>query len=243
MNTRRLCIIFDVAMLAAAALIMWEVLTVRPGMHHDVDRARFPVKGIDISAHNGDVDFDSLIADTVQFVIIKATEGIDFCDANFNRNYHKAAGAGLKVGAYHFFRFNSSGLLQTDHFLSTIEGRDFDLPLILDVEKAGNPASYDIGYVRRELAAAAARIREAGYPVMIYTNKKGWEDFIKGNLEHEDVWLCSLSGEPLRPYRLWQHSHKGKVRSVRGAVDLDTYNGPEEDFRSWARTFHVHPED
>nr|MDE7190383.1 hypothetical protein [Muribaculaceae bacterium] len=96
------------------------------------DRNRFEVIGIDISAHNGDIDFRKVAADGISFVIIKATEGGTFKDRKFIDNLRKAREAGLKVGAYHFFRFDTPGYMQGLNFLNSLQSRQLDLPLIID---------------------------------------------------------------------------------------------------------------
>lgn len=208
-----------------ASLLLW-LFTRTPKHHLDVNRDVYPVKGIDISAHNGTVDFRQVAADTVTFVILKATEGTDFCDANFSGNYEAAKEAGLLVGAYHFFRFNSSGSLQALHFLESIDGRPLDLPLAIDVEKWGNPASYDNDSVKARLRDMLAILRAHGYRPMIYTNKHGYDTFIKDSFADIPLWICSLSMPPSIPgWNLWQHSHRGEVRGVPTNVDLNTFNG------------------
>lgn len=67
--------ILDIATLICLALVV-VCLFVRPKkLHYDVDRSVYPVKGVDISAHNGNVDFARLCADTVKFVYMKRHRG------------------------------------------------------------------------------------------------------------------------------------------------------------------------
>lgn len=67
-----------------------------------LDEARFPVRGIDISSHNGMMNLEAARADGIEFAFIKASEGESFGDPNFALNHEKATAAGMKVGAYHF---------------------------------------------------------------------------------------------------------------------------------------------
>ena len=53
----------------------------------NVDRYRYPVAGIDVSKHNGEIDFEQVRDDDYQFVFIKASEGKTYKDEAFNRNY------------------------------------------------------------------------------------------------------------------------------------------------------------
>ncbi len=213
-----------VVTLCAAGALCWYVFARPVSRHFDVDRAVYPVKGIDLSAHNGAVDFDSVAADSVTFVYLKATEGIDFCDSRFDVNFRAARAAGLKVGAYHYFRFNTDGARQAEHFMTTIGDRNPDLPLAIDVEAWGNTASVDDNAVVSELAAMIEMLEHKGWRVMIYTNKNGYRRFVEDKFTTVDLWICSLSGvpDPDLPWNFWQHSHKGHVRGITGDVDLNT---------------------
>ncbi|MDE5632527.1 MAG: hypothetical protein K2I54_06955, partial [Muribaculaceae bacterium] len=106
-----------IAIIAATGLLVacmasWRALRAREP-HADIDRERYPVTGVDISAHNGAVCFDSLAASGIDFVYLKASEGTSFRDKAFLRNYGAARRAGLAVGSYHFFRFDCDGALQS----------------------------------------------------------------------------------------------------------------------------------
>lgn len=209
---------------------------VRGALHTSVDRGEFPVKGIDVSSHNGNIDFEAAKADTVTFVLIKATEGTDFSDAMFDRNHQAASKAGLKVGAYHYFRFDSPGHLQAYHFLSAVEGKKLDMPLAVDVEEYGNAEGCDAGRVADELRAMADVMAACGRRVMVYTNKQGFERYVEPAFPDSLpwLWISSPSGRPARGgWTLWQHSHQGAVEGLRGPVDLNTYAGTDADFESW----------
>lgn len=200
---------------------------------YHVDRAEYPVKGIDISAHNGTIDFGRVRADSVTFVLMKATEGADFCDAMFDRNAAAAHRAGLKVGAYHFFRFETPGHLQAYGFLTAVANANLDMPLAIDVENWQNADGVPKEEVVEQLAQMVSVLREAGYRVMIYTNKDGYEEYVKGNFDDVDLWLSSLGVEPDAEWVLWQHSHCGLVDGIDGYVDINTYDGGREDFARW----------
>lgn len=202
--------------------------------HYDVDRSEFPVKGIDISGHNGSVDFAKAKADSIDFVYIKATEGIDFCDVMFARNCKGAKAAGLKVGAYHFFRFGTPGHLQAYHFLSTVGQYDLDLPLAIDVEDWYNDEGVDDSEVREQLRVMVDALASNGMRVMIYTNKEGYGRFVDSFFPDVDLWICSLGAKPpTGDWAVWQHSHCGKVSGIETPVDVDAFCGSRADFDSW----------
>ncbi len=126
LSNRKICIIINAITVMAICVTAYIVMTRPSYPSHHLSRAEFPIKGIDISAHNGHIDFGLVTTDTIDFVMIKATEGADFCDANFNINYNGARAHNLPVGAYHFFRFETPGAVQASHFINTIAGKDFE---------------------------------------------------------------------------------------------------------------------
>lgn len=203
--------------------------------HVEVERERFPVVGIDLSAHNGDVDFEKVAADGVNFVFLKATEGVDFRDPRFQENYLKARKAGVKVGAYHFFRFDRDGYEQGRNFLEAVDSLEFDLPLAIDVEEWGNPDGYDTEKIIEALRGMIFALEGSRNKVILYTNKQGYTRFIKNRFEEMPVWVCSFTNPPMTSdnWLLWQHSHKSQVDGVNGFVDLNTFNGDSLSWEQW----------
>lgn len=199
------------------------------------DASVYPVRGIDVSAHNGDIDFDAVAADSIRFVYLKATEGAEFCDALFARNYRQASSTGMKVGAYHFFRFDTPGHIQAYNFMNALEGKKMSLPPAIDVEDWNNAEDVPVKDVVDQLASMVGVLKSAGRRVVIYTNKKGYDTYIKGRFDSVKVWMCSLDGEPSDSisWQLWQYSHRGRVRGISGNVDLDAFRGTQADFESW----------
>lgn len=203
--------------------------------HIDVERDRYPVVGIDLSAHNGDVDFEKVAAAGIKFVFLKASEGVDFRDPKFLENYQNARKAGIKVGAYHFFRFDRDGYKQGQNFLNAIDSLTFDLPLAIDVEEWGNPEDFSTGQIAEALRGMIFALEGSRHKVIIYTNKGGYHRFIRGQLEEMPVWVCSFTNPPMPTgeWTLWQHSHQSHVDGIDGYVDLNTFNGDSLSWEQW----------
>ena len=199
------------------------------------DRERFPVTGIDISAHNGDVDFKKVKEAGYDFVFIKATEGATFKDKRFLDNYSRAAEAGLTVGAYHFFRFETSGYMQGLNFVNSLRGRELQLPAVIDVEEWTNSAAQPTNHVLDRLNEMIEHLERHGYKVMLYTNKNGYERFVRGNFPGYPVWICSLGDTPADSSRwtFWQSTHSGEVNGVEGHVDINAFNGSRSEWEKW----------
>lgn len=199
------------------------------------DRERFKVIGIDVSAHNGDIDFRKVAAEGIDFVIIKATEGGTFKDRKFIDNIRMAREAGLKVGAYHFFRFDTPGYMQGLNLLNSVRGRRLDLPLVIDLEEWANPNSQPTTMVLHRLSEMIDHLESHGYRVMIYTNKNGFARFVKGRLEGYPLWICSLVDEPEgMDWHIWQGTHNGWINGINEPVDINAFNGSPEEWSEFA---------
>lgn len=238
---RRLAIVLvAVTAILVGALAAHRMLRT-PMRHVELDTDRFPVRGIDVSAHNGLVHFDSLATAGIEFVFAKASEGASFRDRSFVLNATRAHRAGLSVGAYHFFRFDIDGATQAANFMEAVEGMPLELPLAIDVEEWGNEPMQPLDIVRERLRTMIAVLRMNGFNVLVYTNKQGLASFVRHHWSDHDpalpLWICSFTNPPLaaEPWVFWQHSHLGSLPGVKGDIDLNTFNGSHSEWKQWLR--------
>lgn len=196
-----------------------------------VDDSRFPVRGIDVSAHNGDVNFRKVRKDGYEFVFIKASEGESFKDKNFRNNYLAAGRNGLKRGAYHFFRFDKDGVDQAVNFLQAVGHRKLELGLVIDVESEGNPEDVSPEEVKEQLQRMLEFLNMMGHRVTLYTNVQGYEKYFLNTFAGQPLWICSFSSTPVDvDWSFWQYDHHGKVAGIDGDVDLNAYSGSRDDW-------------
>lgn len=199
-----------------------------------VDTSKHPVKGIDVSAHNGIIDFRAVASDGISFVFIKASEGGDFRDEKFAANYLGAKRAGLKTGVYHFFRFDRDGVEQAINLLGALEGRKPELGLVIDVETHGNPEGIPPSVVADRLGAMVDYLNMLGYRVSFYTNRDGYYDYIADNFPTYPLWICAFTETPINAeWQYWQYNHHGRVKGIEGDVDLNVFCGSREE---WEKT-------
>ncbi|UMG94267.1 GH25 family lysozyme [Nocardioides sp. TF02-7] len=98
------------------------------------------VRGIDVSHHQGEIDWRAVAGDGVRFAYLKATEGTTFTDPRYAANRAEALDAGLRVGGYHYYSLCTAGADQAAHFadvLGDVAGRRH-LPPVVDLELAGS---------------------------------------------------------------------------------------------------------
>ena len=212
-------------------LICFSLISLRfrlGGPNQPADISGYTTHGIDLSAHNGDVDFNQVKASGVEFALLKASEGGDFRDKNFAKNYKAAKAAGLAIGTYHFFRFNVDGSTQAQNFIATVGDRQFDFPLVIDIEEHGNPYVFIKSKVVRRLKDMIDYMTINGYEVMIYTNEHGYHKFIKNRFDGFPLWICTFN-PPEMKWTIWQYSHWGSVPGIEGEVDLNVLYNKNQD--------------
>jgi len=207
--------------------------------------ADYPVRGVDVSAYQGEIDWAVLSSQGISFAFIKATEGSSFVDSRFESNLGDALETGLRIGAYHFFSFDSPGGTQAENFISQVPETGGLLPPVVDFEFYG-----DIGKTlpgrdetRAELDILLDRL-ESHYGVrpIIYATEKSYDNYISGHYEAYDIWIRNVYTAPKalenRAWTFWQYTNRGRLDGYSGAerfVDLNVFNGSEDDFDKYGK--------
>ena len=182
------------------------------------------VMGIDVSSHQGDIDWAQVAGDGYSFVYVKATEGTGFTDSHFRQNWGGARAAGLTPGAYHYFTLCSSGADQAADFLAAAPPDDSALPPALDLEFDGSceerPEAAD---AQSEIDAFTAAVEEAwGRRLLIYSSSEWREHYQLPVTGSRPDWLFSAAQRPAQEdWAVWQLRFDGTVAGIRGGVDID----------------------
>jgi lysozyme len=186
--------------------------------------------GIDVSHHQGKIDWAKVRAGPAQFVFMKATEHTGFVSKAFAGNW--AAAKGLRRGAYHFFRPSVNGAAQADHFLNTYKPARGDLLPVLDVEDFdGSSKTRFAEDMRGWLGKVSAAI--GGKLPIIYTTGSFWKKIgDPDGFEKYPLWVAhyTAAAGPRLPkgwgdYNFWQYSQTGKVDGVRTDCDVNLFKG------------------
>jgi GH25 family lysozyme M1 (1,4-beta-N-acetylmuramidase) len=185
------------------------------------------MKGIDVSVHNGDIDWGKVKADGIDFAILRAGFGrlASQKDEKFEQNYAGAKAAGIPVGAYwySYAMTPEEAELEADVFLSAIKGKQFEMPVYFDLEEK---KQFDLGkeQVSAIMRAFLKKVENAGYFVGLYGSASSLTTHTADDIKSwYTIWLAhwvdqtNYSGA----YGVWQHSEKGKVAGINGNVDLD----------------------
>ncbi len=184
----------------------------------------FPNQGIDVSHHQGVIEWPLLPAQGVDFAYIKATEGGDHRDRRFAANWAGARNAGIARGAYHFFTLCRSGAEQAANFIAAVPIDPDALPPAVDLEYMGNCGGRPrIADFHSELAVYIRAV-EAHYrkPVLLYLTEEFDSAYRVSARVARPLWLRSLVFEPdfgARPWTVWQVSNFRRLRGISGRVD------------------------
>jgi lysozyme len=201
---------------------------------------RYELHGIDVSHHNGKIDW-AKVKDVnendvkISFAFIKASEGTSITDKDFKKNWAEAKENGIKRGAYHYFIPWRDPESQVALFKKNVSLTSGDFPPILDIEenalRSDNKIIKDIGTWLILIE------NHYGIKPIIYTNQSYFNKFIKGNYENYPLWIADYTKKNLDLYdgeklHFWQYSKKGKLDGIKGDVDFNSYLHSENDFEN-----------
>lgn len=187
------------------------------------------MKIIDISHWQGNVNFANVKNAGYQGVIIKAggSDAGFYKDSNFEAYYNGAKNAGLCVGSYYFVGAGcvstNDGKADGERFANLIKGKQFDLPVYMDVEAP--PAGKKAG-VTDAIIGFCSVMESKGYYVGVYASDiSGFCDRIDYNRikDRYTLWVARYGSKPtyVKKYDMWQYSSTGRVSGISGNVDLD----------------------
>lgn len=188
--------------------------------------------GIDVSHHQSDIDWKSLLRQKPHFIFFKATEGASIKDSKYEENYYEARNYGIIVGSYHFFSYRSSGVEQANNFLKVAKYKSGDLPLVIDAEYSRKMPSKKV--VTKELTDFMKIItRKTGKKPIVYCDYDFYIQYLKGNLKNKHyLWICDYRQQPECDWTFWQTTDKFEIQGVKGRVDLNIFNGTRADLKA-----------
>lgn len=194
------------------------------------------LRGIDVSTHQGTIDWDEVAGAGLSFAIIKATQGRseataglrNFTDSKFKRNITEAHRIGLRVGVYHYLTAQtvSEAMEEAEYFLSVIEPYKplIDLWAVVDVESKFLPK--DKTLLTQIVNTFCSRVTSAGMQPMIYTNP----DYLKhrlNDISYWPLWLALWRKKTNVPkvsdypaMKLWQWGSE-KISGINGKTDAN----------------------
>lgn len=190
------------------------------------------VMGIDVSRHNGSIDWNAVKNSGVEFVIIRcgyrgSSTGVLVEDELFRENIRGASAAGLKVGVYVFSQAvnEAEAVEEASMAVSAVRGYSLSYPIFIDVEGAnGRADGLSVAERTAIIRSFCQTVINSGYTPGIYSNRT-WlaEKIDTGALGNYKIWMAQYAAAPTYGgrYEMWQYSSQGNIPGISGDVDLN----------------------
>lgn len=192
-------------------------------------------KGVDVSKYQGEIDWEAVKNDGVDYAIIRVgirgySEGGILEDEFFRQNIEGAIANDIPVGVYFFTQAlnEAEALEEADFVIGMLQGYQLTYPVYLDIEdvKKENCRTNSLTVEERTNNAKVflERIREAGYEPALYGNMKSFLLMLDlASLEQYDKWFAGYTLPIYYPYeyKMLQYSEKGIVAGIPGQVDVN----------------------
>lgn len=194
------------------------------------------LKGIDVSTHQGTIDWERVKADGIDFAVIRCGFGDDYGnydDAQWKRNADECTRLGIPFGAYLYSYAASIGEAESEaaHAIRLLDGYDLSLPVYLDLEdEVVADCSNDLIGQMADIFCTA--LQNEGYDVGVYANLNWWNTRLTSDVFNNTTWhkwiaqwssACTYSGD----YTMWQYTNSGSVDGISGRVDMDMWYGDD----------------
>lgn len=201
----------------------------RDGGRKPLEPNRRKYDGIDVSHHQGKIDWDLVRTDrNIKFVYVKATQGTTIKDEYFLRNMKGARRVGLRVGAYHYLSSKTPVRAQFKAFRRALGQVRMDLIPMIDVEREG-VRGWTKQQVQDSLAVFAWLVRKQyGKRALIYSQSSYYNSHLAPRFNDHFLFLGKYSTrhptiKGSGRHNIWQYSERGRVPGIRGHVDLDRF--------------------
>lgn len=186
--------------------------------------------GIDVSKWQGEINFDKVKAEGVEFVLMRLCryDGEFVKDDYFERNYKEAKKAGLQVGAYFYTTDNDEEKLRSHMkwIKEQLDGRELDFPLVFDWESWNRVQRYHLSIegLNHLMDVFAEEAESFGYDAMLYGSKY-YLDIIWGRRNDYPVWVAQYKSytDYEGDYEIWQSTNIGRINGIAGDVDFDVW--------------------
>ncbi|MCD8327430.1 MAG: Ig-like domain-containing protein [Lachnospiraceae bacterium] len=194
--------------------------------------------GIDVSSHNGSIDWPAVANSGVSFAIIRCGyrgygSGVLVEDSRFRANIQGAINAGIKVGVYFFSQAvtTTEAVEEASMVLQLVSGYSLSYPIYIDVEysnsaKDGRADSLSVSDRTAIVKAFCQTVVNSGYSAGIYANKTWLTSFLDmSQLSAYKVWLAQYASAPTYSgtFHMWQYSSSGSISGISGSVDLNMW--------------------
>lgn len=194
--------------------------------------------GIDVSKHQGTIDWAQVKAAGVDYAIIRiayrgyGSDGKMRIDPQFEANIRGAQANGIDVGVYFFSQAVNvaEAVEEASLVLNTLNGRRLQYPVYIDMEYANDKRSGRADRISKRVRTDCAvafceTVRSSGYKAGIYASKAFYDDELTfSRISGYNIWVAHYTQSVTdfsHRYEMWQYSKKGKISGIKYKIDLD----------------------
>lgn len=201
------------------------------------------VYGLDVSHHQGEINWSKVKEHGIVYVYLKATQNTHFKDPKFSKNRIEATANCVHNGAYHFYVSGENPTVQAENFITTVDSLvRGDLPPVLDLEELGIQQGVNVDtYQQNVLIWLGIVEKKWGVKPIIYTDTFFANKYLN-NKEFAEYpfWIAQYTKneKPTIPntwsgktWTFWQRSDRKKINGIKSKVDFDLFNGNGKEFR------------
>lgn len=225
--------------LAVMGILVWQGVV----LLNNLPQEQYPVRGVDVSSYQGEIDLETLSSQDIQFAFIKATEGSSYVDPYFSTNYQNAQATSLRIGAYHFFSYDSSGASQAQNFISNVPAIPNMLPPVVDVEFYGDKEKNlpDAAETQAQLDNLLSALENHyGIKPILYATEKSYRLYLANRYDSYDIWIRNVITSPTlsdnRDWTFWQYTNRERLEGYNGKekfIDMNVFYGTQDQFMQY----------
>ncbi|HID0817781.1 TPA: GH25 family lysozyme [Clostridium botulinum] len=183
-------------------------------------------KGIDISMHNGTINFGAVKSSGCNIVIIKATEGVDYVDPYLSQHYNGAKTVGMNIGFYHFMSEKTDPAQQAVDLWNAIKGKQFNILPCLDIET--NNMGRNTKAISDRCIEFLTKFKSlSGIDCMIYTGGYFGRDNLDSRVKKYKGWIAHYGvNTPMSTGFAvvgHQYTEDGRVNGISTRVDINNF--------------------
>lgn len=198
----------------------------------EAKRLGTPLLGIDVSHHNGTIDWAKVKKAGIKYVIIRCGYGDNYTsqdDKKWTYNVAQCEKLGIQYGVYIYSHATNATMAKSeaDHCIRLLKGHNPHYPVYLDLEDE-DQANLSNAKLKTVTVTWANKIKAAGYTPGVYSSKYWWTTKLTStDYDNYSKWVaqwnkeCTYTGM----YHMWQYSSTGSVSGISGNVDMDYWYG------------------
>ncbi|MCP4551291.1 MAG: hypothetical protein GY834_04470 [Bacteroidetes bacterium] len=189
--------------------------------------------GIDVSWHNGPVDWKKVKDQKYSFAVVKSTEGIDLQDKTFKSHWPMLKKFGFIRGAYHFYVTEDDPIEQAKFFITSTPLQPGDLAPIVDIEVIGAHTKRSLLYPKLKKFLLTLEKHYKIKPI-IYSTPNFWDKHFHKHLKGYALWVAQYGvKKPRLPvgwdfWHIWQYTNNATIKGIGKTVDLSRFNTSKE---------------